>query len=208
MAYNSKTRREEEKMTQIVSNFLEKYFYSNTNDYERVEDKERQLKGIDVIFNFKNKQYVCDEKAAIRYINKNLQTFAFELSFLGKNDKLIEGWLISERKVNNSFLCIWIDKADYDFIEDIDDIKEVEIALIDKQQLLNYLKQLGWNINKLHTKAEKLRNNEKENCGNINKHGCKFSCSRYLPEQPVNVIVAREKLKEISDYNQKFIVYE
>lgn len=202
MAYNSKIRREDEKCADIVSKFLEKYFYCDVESYERIEDRERQLKGIDVIFIWGGKQYVCDEKAAIRYVNKGLQTFAFELSFLGKGDRLIDGWLISEGKLNNSFLCIWIDKADYDILEDIDDIKEMEIALIDKQKLIDYLKSLGWDIKKLHIKADRMRKDVKEPQGDIEMNGCKFVCSRKLAEKPVNVLVSREKLKEIADYNK------
>lgn len=204
MAYNSKIRREDEKCSEIVSQFLEKHFYNKTENYEKIDDREKQLQGVDVIFFFNNKQYICDEKAAIRYVNKGLQTFAFELSFLGKGDKLIDGWLISNTKINNSFLCIWIDKADYDILEDVDDIKELEIALIDKQILVDYLQSLGWTVNKLHIKADRMRKNRNEPQGDININGCRFVCSRKLAEKPVNVLVSREKLKELADYTTKF----
>lgn len=204
MAYNSKIRREDEKCAEIVSQFLEKHFYNKTENYEKIDDREKQLQGVDVIFFFNNKQYICDEKAAIRYVNKGLQTFAFELSFLGKGDKLIDGWLISNTKINNSFLCIWIDKADYDILEDVDDIKELEIALIDKQVLVDYLQSLGWTVNKLHIKADRMRQNLNEPQGDININGCRFVCSRKLAEKPVNVLVSREKLKELADYTNKF----
>lgn len=204
MAYNSKIKREDEKCAEIVSQFLEKHFYNKTENYEKIDDREKQLQGVDVIFFFNNKQYICDEKAAIRYVNKGLQTFAFELSFLGKGDKLIDGWLISNTKINNSFLCIWIDKADYDILEDVDDIKELEIALIDKQVLVDYLQSLGWTVNKLHIKADRMRKNFNEPQGDININGCRFVCSRKLAEKPVNVLVSREKLKELADYTTKF----
>ena len=204
MAYNNKIRREDEKCADVVSKFLEKHFYNRVENYERVVDRERQLKGVDVMFIWGGKQYICDEKAAIRYVNKGLQTFAFELSFLGKGDKLIDGWLISEGKINNSFLCIWIDKADYDILEEVDDIKELEIALIDKQKLIDYLKSLGWTITKLHIKADRMRRNVKESQGDIETNGCRFVCSRKLAEKPVNVLVSREKLKEIADYTDFF----
>ena len=198
--YNNKIRKEDEKCTDIVSKFLEKHFYNKVRDYQRIDDKEQQLKGVDVIFILNDKQYICDEKAAIRYVNKNLQTFAFELSFLGKSDRLIDGWLISNTKINNSFLCIWIDKAEYDLIEDIDDIQEIEIALIDKQKLIDYLRTLGWTVEKLHIKADRMRNNDKEPTGNVEVNGCKFVCSKKLSEKPVNVLVSRNKLKELADY--------
>jgi hypothetical protein len=204
--YNNKIRKEDEKCADIVSKFLEKHFYNKVENYEKIDDKEQQVKGVDVIFILNGKQYVCDEKAAIRYVNKNLQTFAFELSFLGKGDKLIDGWLISNTKINNSFLCIWIDKADYDLLEDIDDIKEMEIALVDKNKLMEYLQNLGWTVSKLNVKADRMRKNPKEPQGEIETNGCRFVCSRKLAEKPVNVLVSREKLKEIADYTEKIVV--
>ena len=74
--YNNKIRKEDEKCADIVSKFLEKHFYNKVENYEKIDDKEQQVKGVDVIFILNGKQYVCDEKAAIRYVNKNLQTFA------------------------------------------------------------------------------------------------------------------------------------
>ena len=57
MAYNSKIRREDEKCAEIVSQFLEKHFYNKTENYEKIDDREKQLQGVDVIFFFNNKQY-------------------------------------------------------------------------------------------------------------------------------------------------------
>ena len=76
-------REYDEHCEQIMSQFLDKYFYNaiNPTSFERVQDKGRQVKGIDVVMEINGKTYSIDEKAAIRYTN-GLKTFALELSFL------------------------------------------------------------------------------------------------------------------------------
>jgi 2-dehydro-3-deoxyphosphogluconate aldolase/(4S)-4-hydroxy-2-oxoglutarate aldolase len=58
-----------------------------------------------------DKTYSIDEKAAIRYTN-GLKTFALELSFLNRKGILQEGWLTDERKINDYFVFVWINKIE------------------------------------------------------------------------------------------------
>lgn len=200
-------RKEDEKCSNIVSDFLDEHFYlKKTELFERINDKERQIQGIDVIFSLKNMKYICDEKAAIRYVNKNLRTFSLELSFRDRGGKLHSGWLIDETKINDSFLFIWIDKAKCDILASKEDIQELEIALVSKKSIIEYLKSIGWEIPKLIKKSELIREDENEYCGNLYEDGCKFVCSRFLYEKPVNVLLKRDTLKKISVYNEKIVV--
>ena len=118
-------RKEDEKCSEIVSNFLDKNFYNKCKTFERINDKVNQVKGIDVIFELNDKKYVCDEKAAIRYVNRYLNTFAMELSFINRNNTLNNGWLLDDNKINDSFLLIYIDKAKNDILQNEDDIEEI-----------------------------------------------------------------------------------
>lgn len=196
----SNLRKDDERCADIVSRFLDENFYKKYVKYfDRIIDKERQVKGIDTTFMIDDKTYICDEKAAIRYINKGLNTFSLELSFIGRYDDLRDGWLIDEKHINNSFLFVWIDKAKADMLESVSDIQQLEIALVDRRKILKYLETLGWSQDKMIAKSQKMRENEEEYGGNLRKHGCKFVCSRHLVEQPVNVLLSRDKLKEISD---------
>ena len=200
-------RKEDEKCSDIVSNFLNENFYSKKcKFFERICDKERQIQGIDIIFDLNGQKYVCDEKAAIRYVNKNLRTFSLELSFKDRGGNLHDGWLIDETKINDSFLFIWIDKAKHDILSSKDDIQELEIALVNKKTIIEHLESIGWEIPKLIKKSELIREDENENCGNLYEDGCKFVCSRFLYEKPVNVLLKRDLLKKISVYNEKIII--
>lgn len=197
----SSLRADDVKQSDIVSQFLDKYFYCNTTNFERVIDKERQVKGIDVIFDLNSKHYVCDEKAAIRY--RNLQTFCLELTFKNKNDEFMNGWLIDNHKINDSFLFIWIDKTKTDTIRDINDILSAEVALVQKSKILEWLADYGWTVDKLKIKAKRLLENYNEPKGDIYTSGYKFSVSQHLVECPVNILMSRKHLIMISDISKK-----
>jgi hypothetical protein len=200
-------RKGDERCSDIVSDFLNDNFYSKKcKFFERINDKERQIQGIDVIFELNGQKYVCDEKAAIRYVNKNLKTFSLELSFKDRGGNLHDGWLIDESKINDSFLFIWIDKAKHDILMSKDDIKELEIALVNKKSIIEHLDSIGWGISQLIRKSELIRENEHEYCGNLYEDGCKFVCSRFLYEKPVNVLLKRDTLKKISIYNERIVI--
>lgn len=203
----SNLREEDENMVNIVSQFLVENFYKKlTNSFEIVTDKNRQIKGIDSIFIIDGFEYVCDEKSTVRYINKNLQTFSLELSFIDRNGNLMDGWLVDNHKINNSFLFIYVDEAKQNILSCVEDIKKIEILLIKKEEILKYLENLGWTKEKLLKKAVQVRNNLEEYCGNIYKNHCKFVCSRQLYEQPVNVLLQRKVLRKLADKNLIFRV--
>lgn len=197
-------RRKDERVADIVSQFLEKNYYGQFKNYERVNDRPRQVKGIDVIFEYQGHTYLCDEKAAIRYINNPLRTFSLELYTLDRYGKPHIGWLYDDSKVNDSFLFIWVDTADkdYDSLTSPDEIQSVEVALVRKKSILRYLESIGWDEDRTMDKAWMMWDDPDEPQGNIRTDGCKFVCSRQLPEQPVNIILPRRKYIELSDHHR------
>lgn len=198
-------RTEDEKCADIVSSYLEDVFYSEVDNFKRIDEKMEQFKGIDVLFNKDGISYICDEKAAIRYVNKNLNTFAMELSFIDRGNMLHRGWLLDENKINNSFLFVWVDKARKDILQSKDDIVELEYCLVNKEDILDYLNSLGWSQERLIQKSTLIRENKFENLGDIAKNGCKFSYSPELFEKPVNILIPRSKLREISVLNRRIV---
>lgn len=195
----SQLRQEDEKNADIVSTFLDQKFYNQTSNFRRVYNKKEQCQGIDVTFTYNNEEYICDEKAAIRYINQNLQTFSMELSFYNRHGDLNVGWLLNKENINNSYLFVWIDKAKKDLLTSTDDIQQIQIALVKKEKIKEYLKSLGWSEERLILKSERIRNNPSEYLGNIRYDGIKFSYSKHLVEKPVNILISRDILVKISD---------
>ena len=109
-----------------VHEFLDRHFYNQVENLVVCKDKVNQLKGIDTMFTLYGFDYKCDEKAALDFTNeqkgRKLNTFCLELSFLNRNDKLMEGWFLNEDMENNSYLFVWVDKSDYDVITSADEI--------------------------------------------------------------------------------------
>ena len=132
-------REYDEHCEKVMAQFLDEHFYKNIGYtwIERVTDRERQVKGLDVILKRGDKVYNIDEKAAIRYTN-GLKTFALELSFLNRKGNRVDGWLIDEKKVNDYFVFVWINKIEGELIENVNSFKEVEVALVSKEKIMIY----------------------------------------------------------------------
>lgn len=199
----SDIRKEDVKMEEINNSFLNKYFYKAYCDkFIYNKTKKLQTLGIDVIFILNNKQYNCDEKIAANYINKKLNSFSFELSFINRGGQLQDGWFIDKNKVNNSYLFCWIDNADSNKPKSIDEIRSVEVVLITKYNVNKYLESIGWDRDKLVLKSAKIRNKETTNLGNISSDGIKFCFSEQFVEKPINFILSRQTLRDYSDFNK------
>lgn len=190
----------DEHCEKIIANILDKYFYTELNNslFERVTDKSLQIKGADVMFSSNGKNYIVDEKAAIRWVG--LKTFALELSFLGHNNQIRIGWLLDNDKINNYFVFVWINELNHEKILDESSIKNIDVALISKENIINYLYSIGWTQEKLNKKDFKIRTLNDINMGNINIHGCKFSFSKHLKEKPINIILPKETYIMLSEF--------
>ena len=191
----NKRRRSDETRSDHAHEMLERVFYGpKTTDYHGIYDKETQVKGVDSIFTYNGQEYHCDEKAAVNYVAKGLQTFSLELSFIDRANKTVTGWLLKEDNATDSYIFMWFDKDDY------------EIALVEKPKIISYLSSLGWNKDKLLKKASLIREGNGGYLGDIRKNGCRFFFSNYdwMPERPINVLVPREKLVKMAVFAKKF----
>ena len=193
-------REYDEHCEKIVSQFLDEHFYKllpKLENFERITDKQYQVKGVDVIINYKDRQIYVDEKAAVKYLK--LKTFALELSFLNRFGKLQTGWFLDKKKINNYYLFVWINELTGDKIEDISSIREIDVALVKKEKLFNHLETLGWTLDKLKAKDKQIREQRNVNMGNIKKYGCKFSYSEQLKEKPINILLPKTSYIELAD---------
>lgn len=199
MAYT--TRKEDNRRVNIVNDFLDKYVYPNTNvlkHFVRVDDLKSQLSGTDVRFKYNGEIFNCDEKASVKYVNKDLQTFALELSFIGRNGNWHEGWLTDAEHTNEFFMFIWIPKAKSDVLTCMEDIIEMDCAFILKDDIISLLAKKGWTRDKLVQKDNAIRNLGDTNMCNMRKDGIKFSYSSYLAEQPINILMTKNDYMNIA----------
>ena len=211
----SKRRELDENLTNVVNDFLDNYLYSlpEFTEFQRIDNKEQQVLGVDVKFKLNGNFYICDEKAAVTRINQYLPTFCLELSMLDRSGNLKDGWFLNKDNINDSYLFIWIDKATANEPSHFSQIKKLEVALVRKVKILEFLDSLNWNEKNIRNKDYLIRENKyfdinknkfitKENLGNIQENNLKFSYSNHLVEQPVNLIIKREIYRNISDYNK------
>ena len=214
----SPRRAADEHNTRIVNDFLDRYLYTEANGFtnlERVEDRPRQIKGVDVEFEFNGDFHRADEKAATSYINKDLATFSLELAFVNKQNEIMDGWFLNEDLMNDSYVFVWIDQGDVvpfsdespdvEVLTGVDGIRVADVAFVNKHAIHGYLSSIGWDDDKLRTKCDRILDNpEGEKMGNVWRNGCKFSYSQHLVEQPVNVIISRTKIIEMSAFHLHF----
>ena len=133
---DSELRNEDVRLSDNIYSLLDKKLYATqTTNFERVNDKTRQVKGVDVIFDIGEKHYIADEKAAVRY--RNIKTFTLELSFINKKGEIQDGWLIDEHLINNSYVLVWIDNNE-------SGEEFATVALVMKNNIRDYLNKLGW----------------------------------------------------------------
>lgn len=202
----SRLRKQDEQAANAVAESLDNNFYIYTENFNRVYDKNRQVVGVDTEFDYAGYHYVCDEKAAIRYANKQLNTYSLELSTLNKRGVEIPGWFVNSNMINNSYLFVWLNKVD-SIIEKgsftSKDIKEYEVALVTKQNLFDYLDSVGMSKYEMQQVCYEIRNGEDIDMGNIHKNGYKLSYSEQLFEKPINILVPRTVLRDISDVTKR-----
>ena len=192
MREKSKLRESDEKTANQVADFLDSTFYKDeASNVERVDDVQRQVKGVDIIFDYNGKTYYCDEKSTAQW--RNIRTFTLELSFIDKQGHVKEGWLTSEKEINNSFMLVWLDNDG------------VDIALVEKDKILKYLEDKGWTIPNLRYKSNQIREYYPDvEMGDIYKNGCRFTFSTQLVEKPINVQLSRGNFKKMAVFTKKY----
>lgn len=199
---------------EVVNDFLDTNFYPNiTTTLNRNNNTNEQIKGVDLTFTDKNNfTYICDEKAAVKWSNRKLKTYAFELMFIDRGGYIHNGWLLADNQINNSYNLIYTDKindeeGDFNYKTfTTEEIQEVTSFIVRKEAVINYFKSIGWHKNKFLDKCQEIRRTDgKCYMYNIETDGLRFYYSKQLPEKPINVLISREKLFELSDYVYKYI---
>lgn len=189
----------------VVGKYLDTYFYPSwTTTITRNYEKETQVRGVDVTVTATNEvEYVIDEKAATTYANKNLQTFALEVDRFISNGNLMNGWLLSNNKLNDYWLFVWLDETTGK-LEDIDDIKSVTVSLIKVKDVYDYFHEHQVTGKMIKEKATEIRE-EAEIYGyarNNYLNGFKMVVNTKNYERGCNILIPRSELiNTISTYS-------
>lgn len=202
-----KSREYDESKERVLMEFLDSNFYGKyVEDFERCSDKVEQVNGIDVKFSLGNvKNIKVDEKAQTSYVNKNLPTYAFELSFLNRKGDIHTGWFIDDTKETEYYFLMWITAKEEDF--KLEDIICVEGLLVKRYWLHKYLEDNGLSIQEMKNKDEELRKGKLGGRCVINDNKDFYMYySDTLNEKPVNVVIRKEVLEELA--YRKVMIYQ
>ena len=188
------------KRESYVGEFLNSHLYDvYFEKSERITDKKRQLSGVDIISRHGDIPGVLliDEKAATSWANREIGTFAFELSFL-LGDREIEGWFLErDRKSETThWLCVW-PRTSGGQINSVEDIISAEVVLIECKSLRRWARRIaGKSTIYLEDCIQNLRNSRE--IREMEWAGLRVIISRNLPEQPINLLVPKEILRTLS----------
>ncbi|TCK66911.1 hypothetical protein DFQ05_2197 [Winogradskyella wandonensis] len=191
---------------QLLGEYLDTVYNSLNLNFERNADYSLQHRGVDLLFPEKDGIYI-DEKAQLDYLNKNLPTFTFELSYL-KNGEQKLGWLLDETKLTTHyFLITGI------YVENETDLskgfKNCTITSVNRKKLLIYLESKGLSKNRLLQYDADLRDFENKKLKNeIEELHPKTEGLLYfspqLAEQPINLQLRLKHLIEVGVAKQIF----
>ena len=197
-------RSEDVRKTKILEKFVDKIYAENGIKIIRIEDEEIQKRGVDFVHITENEQRCVDEKFAIKYFDRDLKTFAFELA--SYNNKNNEGWFISDHILTTYYVILWF-RSD----EELQNIYSYDLCYIKKEKIKEYLKTVGfcdevvddfnkyW-ANQTHTNPDDTYYEKGDRRYRDLQDGVRIVQSmQYKKESPINVVIPRKKLYKLAE---------
>lgn len=212
-------RNQDMRAEQSLAEFMDVYFYARLKDknngflsWTRMNDKESQLKGIDVCIETDGRRMFIDEKAAVYYSNAMIPTFAFEIDSIQRGHaEPVQGWFVNDNVQTEYYMLIWPNVKcicrDSQWVrKEIgslrrDDFTIIEAMLIEKSDIRDVLERKGYGKSRLLEYARQLRAGyeadntvkEKELDDKV-----KILLSGQLAEKPINLIIRKEMLRDMA----------
>lgn len=182
------------KKEQYLGNYLDTIYSEVLKDFkiERKNDSSSQNQGIDLVISNDEVEFNVDEKAQLDYLNLDLPTFAFEISYIKDNRQKL-GWLFDKtKKTNKYFLITGI------FLNDKNDIKKgfksCKIISVDRTKLIFFLKSRGLNFERVSEINQSIRNGIEYNKIPITELDSRLEGNIYYSknnkaEMPINLVL-------------------
>ena len=197
------------KLSNVFGDFLDEHFYKPMESlitekgpdaakisFERVYDRERQMRGFDVIMHEGEWTLPIDEKAQLAYMDDPRDTFCLELSYL-KHSEPMPGWLLDEAKRTAAYLLCWPKGPK--------GVKGVftgaDMMLVYSKHVKSFLERWGFNHEVLAHREQLIREGRLLGRQHTKCPGFWFALSPKLAEEPVNVIFQAELLKQLASAN-------
>lgn len=183
----------------IVQQFLQEHLYSTSKcpNVIRYNDIEHQFAGIDLKWG----NIYVDEKAST--YTTNLQTFAHEIGQINRSGKWQKGWFNDDNCKADYYVYMFVDGMEKEG-KVLKNISKAEIMVIKRSAIIEYLASIGWTMELLTEMENEIRKAYNTYGKEYWKHiklsfnDIRFWLSDKLYEQPVNVLISRDKLRELS----------
>lgn len=197
--YNNKKndmRKEEQVSRLLVNSFFKPILKSS----DLITDKQKQYAGIDI----ETKELGnIDLKSAVTRLDGGLKTFCLEMFYTNIKGDLTKGWFYNSKNLQTDYYSFnYFEHSKQDgsrYMNDISDIGKSEIIIVDKNKLIEFMEKY-WN-NDIKQKTKKLINS------NYNKividEFVSVHYSRQLSEKPLNLLINKNKLIDLSSIHVK-----
>ena len=208
------SRAEDVRIEQVCGRFLDKHFYAKLGcKFERNAELSSQFLGVDVTVWSEHGTFVVDEK--VKYygsINKPIGCPSFELTRRDRAGNRGIGWYASEKQLTNTYLFITPFLAEGDQPQQLtdDNLSALQILMVPKKAVQQLVKSYGLSDTSLLERAEQLADSDDLNYQNkaydriaANKLWLTYSAG--LREQPVNMVVPRDVLKQLKGVADLFV---
>ena len=169
--------------------------------FERVNAKEWQTAGVDVILHEGERQTYFDEKAQLHYINKPRDSFAFEIDyFYGAEWKL--GWFVNDELKTRYYVLVWIlESANSDpaTVRECD-FQKVECLFLRKDKLRAWVEGFGLTREMMLDTAREMRRSN-ETLRQTGVDGVRFYRSKAAKyrEMPTNLVIQKKYLDDLAE---------
>ncbi|XCF06426.1 hypothetical protein ABI125_00880 [Tamlana crocina] len=204
------TFKQDLKQEQILNTYLDHIYHSKKLNFLRITDLEQQHRGVDVIFHHNSDEYLIDEKAQLHYINKDLPTFTFELSYINKHNQIKEGWLFDNSKKTQFYFLVTAIflKEGKSKLSAQNDIASLKITSVNREKLISHLHKKGLSRNQLDAYDFDIRNTlsfGKNIIPELNeKRAGLIYYTKHLKERPINLQL---RLRYLIDNNIAKVFY-
>ena len=201
-------REEDVRIEQVCGKFLDENFYSKLGcKFERNSVLSSQYLGVDVTIWSQHSTFVIDEK--VKYygtINKAIDCPSFEITRRDRAGNRGIGWYASEKQLTNTYLFITPFLVEGDQPQQItdDNLSAVQILMVPKKSVSQLAKSYGLSETSLLERAEQLADSDdiylnwqQKAYDRISPNKLWLTYSAGLREQPVNMVVPREVLKQL-----------
>lgn len=201
------SRAEDVRIEQVCGRFMDTNFYSKLGKtFERNEVLSSQYIGVDVSISSNTGVLIVDEKA--KYgggaINNALGCPSFEITRRDRAGNRGIGWYSSDKQLTNVYIFISPFLAEGDKPWEITDnnLTAVQILLVPKKSVKQFVQKHGMSDMDLIERAESLAQTDDLNYQNkaydrISPNELWLTYSAGLNEQPVNLVIPREVLKQL-----------